>query len=100
MASCTPWAARAGTRRRWARRRLPTPRGGQAVVAAGNGQIYALGGVDDRGRTVATVEAYDPATDRWVSRAAMPTARSGLGAAFLGGRIYAIGGLSAGGHAL
>ncbi|MGH2374941.1 MAG: Kelch repeat-containing protein [bacterium] len=35
---------------------------------------------------------YDPATDRWGLRARLPTARSGVGAAVLGGRIFVFGG--------
>jgi N-acetylneuraminic acid mutarotase len=37
-------------------------------------------------------EAYDPANDRWAQRAPMPTARSGIAAAVLDGRIVVVGG--------
>src|SRR5258708_6096591 len=43
----------------------------------------------------ATVEAYDPATDTWTSKAAMPTARWELGVAVVNGIIYAVGGQDA-----
>ena len=44
------------------------------------------------GRTINFHEAYDPATDRWEQRAPMPTARSGIAAAVLGGRMFVFGG--------
>jgi N-acetylneuraminic acid mutarotase len=60
-----------------------------------NGKIYAIGG-DLRGRgaplSTSTVEEYDPATDTWTARADMPTARWGLSASVVNGKIYAIGG--------
>ncbi|MBH0121856.1 protein kinase, partial [Rhodococcus sp. CX] len=37
-------------------------------------------------------ERYDPATDTWTRLPDMPTPRGGLGAAYLDGRIVAIGG--------
>ena len=40
------------------------------------------------------VEEYDPSTNSWVSVASMPTARSGLAAAVVNGKIYAMGGRS------
>jgi N-acetylneuraminic acid mutarotase len=42
---------------------------------------------------------YDPASDRWTTAAALPTARHGIGAASLGDRIYVIGGGPAAGFA-
>lgn len=41
---------------------------------------------------MAQTEAYDPVTDRWTAMAPIPTARHGLGAAAVGGKIYVIGG--------
>jgi len=59
-----------------------------AVAVAG--RIYVLGGEE-----VAKFEEYDPATDRWKVLPQMPTAgRSFLGAAALGTKIYALGGIS------
>src|SRR5262249_9580354 len=43
------------------------------------------------------VEAYDPATDRWTTRAPMPSKRGGLASAVLGGKIHTFGGERAGG---
>jgi N-acetylneuraminic acid mutarotase len=73
---------------------LPTPRSAAAAVALG-GKLYVLGGFNTSGGTdnnLATVEAYDPKTDTWTTKAPMPTARSGLAAAVVDGIIYAIGG--------
>jgi N-acetylneuraminic acid mutarotase len=85
---------------------MPTPRGAGAAVQVG-GKIYVIGGArsnkpDDPGAAiplgstdqlvVGTVEEYDPATDQWRSRAAMPTARNHFFADAVGGRIYAIDG--------
>ena len=37
-------------------------------------------------------EVYDPATNRWTAAPRLPTARHGLAAATVGGKIYVIGG--------
>jgi N-acetylneuraminic acid mutarotase len=76
---------------------MPTPcnhMGGEAV----NGKIYVIGGrlsgafiIGLPGNTD-LVQAYDPATDSWVTKTPMPTARSGLNTAALNGIIYAAGG--------
>jgi N-acetylneuraminic acid mutarotase len=68
--------------------------GGEAV----NGKIYVIGGrlsgafIIGYPGNVNLVQAYDPATDSWTTRAPMPTARSGLNTASLNGIIYAAGG--------
>jgi N-acetylneuraminic acid mutarotase len=75
---------------------LARPRGFLAVAEIG-GKVYAVGGrtygssrfVDE---DLDALEEYDPATDTWRTRASMPTARVYLGAAAVGGRLYAIGG--------
>jgi Invasin, domain 3/Kelch motif len=95
---------------------MPTPREGLAVGVV-NGILYAIGGnargpaasgatigAGKRGtafnlqgseNVLNTVEAYDPATDTWTTRAPMPTARSQLAVAVVNGILYAIGGQSA-----
>jgi N-acetylneuraminic acid mutarotase len=85
---------------------MPTPRGAGEAVEAG-GKIYVIGGArsdkpNDPGAAippgstdqivVGTVEEYDPATNQWRSRAAMPTARNHFFAGAVGGKIYAIDG--------
>ena len=53
---------------------MPTARYGLAVVAA-NGILYAIGGENSNG-PLSIVEAYNPATDTWSTRAPIPQARS------------------------
>ena len=76
---------------------MPTDRDSVAAAVVG-GTIYAIGGgyggTDDLGTVdtyLGTVEAYDPATDSWTTKASM-TARSDPAAAAVGRTIYAIGG--------
>ena len=66
-----------------------------AGVSSVNGKIYLMGGV--RGGllhdpAISMVEEYDPATDTWMYKSDMPTARSGLSLSTVDGKIYAIGG--------
>lgn len=83
---------------------MPESRGRLGVVEV-NGKIYAMGG--DNGSEVGmdpsawasgttaildTNEEYDPETDKWNSRAPMPTARSHFGIAVYEDKIYCIGG--------
>jgi N-acetylneuraminic acid mutarotase len=63
-----------------------------------DGKIYAIGGrlsgafiIGMPGNTD-VVQEYDPAADSWVTRAPMPTARSGLNSAVLNGVVYVAGG--------
>jgi N-acetylneuraminic acid mutarotase len=70
-----------------------------AGVAVVNGLLYAIGGQGCPAGTpppcsqaLATVEAYDPATDTWTTKASMPTPRWGHGVAVVNGIIYAVGG--------
>src|SRR5437016_7202893 len=82
---------------------LPTGRS-RLGVAAVNGTLYAVGGVDARPDhpivVFATVEAYDPATDTWTTKASLPAARYGLGVAAINGILYAVGGASPAGTPL
>ncbi|HTN42504.1 MAG TPA: kelch repeat-containing protein [Nitrospiria bacterium] len=81
---------------------MPTWRTGLGVGVL-NGILYAVGGDDIvcNGSTcvgdfLPTVEAYDPATNKWTAKPPMPTARSGLavGVVNVNGHdiLYAIGG--------
>lgn len=56
-----------------------------------DGKIYSIGGTY-YSEPVNTLEVYDPATDTWSRKADMPTARQGLSANVVNGKIYAIGG--------
>src|SRR5215470_13537080 len=69
-----------------------------AAVTAANGKMYVFGGFDlpaagpPGWNAVNDAWEYDPATDGWRARAAMPTARGGGVAAAVGGKIFVIGG--------
>jgi N-acetylneuraminic acid mutarotase len=76
---------------------MPTARSTLSTSAV-NGKIYAIGGQMGRwgpggGLAVPIVEEYDPATDTWVRKADMPTARLGLSTSVVNGKIHTIGGL-------
>lgn len=71
---------------------------GAAVI---NGTIYAVGGCVDKYNGVApvssaikTVEAYDTAAKKWVSKAQLASARWAPLCAAWNGRLYALGGFS------
>merc|ERR1711953_342033 len=59
-----------------------------------NNEIYVLGGHDDDGCHLASVERFDPATGLWCIEPSMQTERVGFAAAAMDGEIYAIGGLN------
>jgi hypothetical protein len=56
------------------------------------GVIYMIGG--GTGGAMTAVEAFQPATNTWSSKAAMPTPRTNMGAAVLGSLIYVYGGIN------
>ncbi len=73
---------------------MPTARFESAAGAIG-GKFYVVGGApcDHLGcPPFATLEAYDPATDTWATKAPMPTARLRAGAAVINGKLYVAGG--------
>ncbi len=70
---------------------LPTPRT-EIVGAALEDKVYVIGGFDELGRAVATVEVYDPATDSWNEAALLPHPLHHAAAASHDGRLYVIGG--------
>lgn len=85
---------------RWSRiADAPSARNSAAGAAIGD-KIYVVGGrqmvkqADGRSRpvNVATLEVYDPARDRWETRAPMPLAQGGLAAAAHDGKLYVFGG--------
>jgi N-acetylneuraminic acid mutarotase len=79
---------------------MPTPRSHLAIGEV-NGRLYAVGGYKSRtccpDPFIATVEAYDPATDTWTSKASMPTARGDFGVGVVNGILYAVGGQNSSG---
>jgi N-acetylneuraminic acid mutarotase len=76
-------------------------RAGLALAAVGD-SIYAIGGRlgtggPCSGAPLASVERYDVATDTWTAVAPLPSARSDLAAAAVGGKVYVFGGCNASG---
>jgi hypothetical protein len=71
---------------------IPTPRDHLAAVSDGH-SVFAVGGrFVNPGSTTAVLERYDPKGDAWERLRPMPTARGGLGATLVGGRIVTAGG--------
>ena len=71
---------------------LPTPREHLAAVSDGV-YVYTVGGRNlSADENSAAVERYDPASGNWEKLADMPSARGSYGAAFMEGRIVAVGG--------
>ena len=77
----------------------PTARNSAASTVI-DGRLYVVGGRQAlpqpdgtlRQVNVPQLEVYDPASDRWTTRAPMPQAQGGLAAAAWGGRLYVFGG--------
>lgn len=70
-----------------------TGRAGHAVVTGNDGRIFAMGGVLQDFKFLASVEAFDPLTKTWTTLQAMNVPRSSLAAVTApDGRIWAIGG--------
>ena len=72
---------------------IPT---GYFAIAAYQNKIYCFGGItgpSDYGYTLtAANQVYDPITDKWETKAFMPTAKCYLQANVVNGKIYLIGG--------
>jgi hypothetical protein len=87
--STNTWSTRAS---------MPTARVRLAAATAPGGTIFVVGGATAsgvNGVALTALEAYDPVTNTWTTRAPMPTARYGLALVTApNGRLYAIGGYS------
>lgn len=70
---------------------MPTGRADFGIVALA-GKIYVLGGINEAGEPLGTVEVYNPANNDWTSKMSMLIPRSGFAAAAYGGKIYVFGG--------
>ena len=66
-------------------------------VAALQGKVYVVGGFDETGAAVATMEAYDPATNGWAQRASLPAPLHHVNVAAVGDLLYVVGALSGSG---
>jgi N-acetylneuraminic acid mutarotase len=60
-------------------------------VAAWNGKVYSVGGVDGSS-VLKTGAVYDPATGAWTAIASMATAREKPAVAVVGDKLYVVGG--------
>src|SRR5258706_8717256 len=69
---------------------MPTPRFGISIAEV-DGKLFVIGGFLGNGR-LATGGGYDPTTDRWTPRGAMPTGREKKTPPRGEGRIYFFGG--------
>jgi N-acetylneuraminic acid mutarotase len=76
--------------------RAPIPTARDHVAAVSDGQaVYAVGGRALHPDSMfLALERYDPARDVWETLPGMPTARGGLAASVVGGRLIATGGES------
>lgn len=71
----------------------------EVAVATLRDKIYAVGGFEPVGFSnlmnlaiTASVEEYDPSTDRWTTKAPLPVGLHHVGIGVTGGRMYVIGG--------
>ncbi|GAU97902.1 hypothetical protein RvY_09125 [Ramazzottius varieornatus] len=62
------------------------------LVKAINGFLYAIGGWNNDGECLKSVERYDPIRNRWSSTTPMSSKRSGAGCAAMMDHIYVCGG--------
>ncbi|HEY9013693.1 MAG TPA: kelch repeat-containing protein, partial [Gemmatimonadales bacterium] len=80
-----------------ARAPLPSARRGLALWDS-QGLLYAIGGSNSAGTVLRTVQAYNPGTNMWSSKAPLPAPRqTGNGAGEINGIIYLAGGHDAAG---
>ena len=76
------------------RLRMPTPRSAGAAGVYG-GMIYVAGGEYQNAQLMGAfraLEAYNPATNQWVTMPNMPSPRHGFASAVIGNRFYIISG--------
>jgi N-acetylneuraminic acid mutarotase len=66
-------------------------------VIALDGRLYVVGG-NARDTQILPVEEYDPAADRWRSRAPIPSGSHHIAVALLNGKIYTFGGFTRPAH--
>lgn len=86
---------------------LPSGPGLQGMnIAAREGRVYRVGGMDPRNKpddpaenfSVATVACFDPSTKAWTDLPPMPEPRSSHDVAVIGDTLYAVGGWNMLGH--
>jgi uncharacterized protein (TIGR03437 family) len=72
---------------------LPAGTASPAGLAAANGRLYYIGGLDQSGPSN-RVQVYDPVTNQWGTGAPMPKVVTSAQSAAVGSRVYVIGGWS------
>lgn len=71
------------------------------AVASIQGKLYAIGGLDESGSPLSSMEMYDPSLDIWtLVKAPMSQCRYYCGAAVINDKLYVVGGLNRSGVAL
>ncbi|MCA8913509.1 MAG: hypothetical protein KDB82_17620 [Planctomycetes bacterium] len=73
------------------------------ICVAAEGKVWLIGGIHQvEGKpgdvTIAEVDCYDPALERWTTPTSMPTPRNRLAGGAIANRIYAAGGMKLGEH--
>jgi hypothetical protein len=77
---------------------MTTPRASLGFATDSNFRIYAIGGIDEAGTPLASMEAYTQSTNTWSRLASLPQTLYGESAAFDGnGHIFTFGGVGANG---
>jgi hypothetical protein len=77
---------------------MHTPRELLGSATDQQGRIYAIGGIDDNGTPLASVEYYTQSTNTWTFTASLPQTLYAESAAYDGnGHIFTFGGVGAGG---
>ena len=71
--------------------KMPTPRYAYTSNVV-NGKIYVIGGYNDDNTVFKVVEEYDPATDKWTTKASPPTGHAAAASCVINNIIYVFGG--------
>jgi hypothetical protein len=72
---------------------MPQPRSrGAAVAFPPNGKVYSLGGENNNGTAILSIDEYDPINNSWRQRTDLQVGASNVGAAVIGNAIYVPGG--------
>ena len=72
---------------------MPTKRVFSTPVEC-DGKLYVVGGCDEKGIPLASMEVYDPQRRQWTELPDMPTKRAGPAVGVVGKKIVAFGGVS------
>jgi N-acetylneuraminic acid mutarotase len=75
---------------------VPTARTDARAAVLG-GQLYVVGGVNSKHKTVGTLEVYDPVANSWTTGPSMPTPRFDMAVGVINGKLYVAGGEAGGG---